>query len=206
VVTRCTHCGGSLYPEWDSELRQNVIKCLACGRTPKEEEKTVVETNGKAKWNPATKTLEQADAEAGNTPRTAIVSSADPVGAYNLAARGLLAAAEAHKVALVAEQRAIADARLAVERATNNLASARRTHEAARAKLDAALSGIATVDAPKPEPKKRQPKVGACKDCGQTAPLRMGRCPECVKPILKSMSDKRWASRRATKTAEAVTA
>jgi hypothetical protein len=158
AVGRCAHCGGNLIPHYDIEAG-HTVKCLQCGREPREERP--VENNGKS---------------------TNTAATHDPVGEYTLAARGLLAAAEAHRAALATEKRVIADARAAVERAASNLAAARRNHETARAKLDATLGGISIPAEERPAATPAadgSERVGVCKGCGQTRPLKRGRCTHC---------------------------
>jgi hypothetical protein len=164
AVGRCGHCNGNLIPHYDTEAG-HTVKCLQCGREPRKERP--VESNIPAAIN-------------GNAANN--VAAHDPVGEYTLAARGLLAAAEAHRAALATEKRVIADARAAIERATSNLAAARRNHEAARLKLDAALSGV--VGQTDGEPQTEAPpadteRIGVCKGCGQAKPLKRGRCSHC---------------------------
>lgn len=184
---RCSHCGGSLYPEWDSDIRQTIVKCLACGRTPRKEN-SVTEANGatKSTWNPETKTLADVEAKA-TRPRmpempvgSATSVSGDALSLYTQAARRLLDADRAHKAAIDA-----------VRQAETTLCEARQAHESARARLDALLGGIARGEAEKPA--EAVEHVGTCNGCGQTTTIKRGRCAECWTRQARAGREKRDA-------------
>lgn len=184
---RCSHCGGNLMPYYDSDTRQTTPKCLQCGRTPRTEN-AMTETNGatKSTWNPQTKTLEEAEAKpARRMPEMPIGAAAnvsgDPLSLYTQAARRLLDADRAHTQAIAAEHKEIEDARTAVEKAAVVLVEARKTHAAARARLDAVLGGIVGKAEPTtPAALPSEKPIGTCKGCGQSRPLnRRGTCAKC---------------------------
>ena len=83
-------------------------------------------------------------------------SDEDPLGAYAEAARRLFLTHRQHALALAE-----------VSKLERELAEARRGHDLARTRLDAALGALAGEAAP------------SCRECGRTVALKRGRCAEC---------------------------